>query len=308
MDEAKLKTLIVEYLKGLMSGTPTAKYKEEFRTFAQNQEEANKAMEQYLKSPEGRMAAKDIIQTKQSDRFVKRNLPLFNTLVQGADIATSIAQIRQSNQALKGLKQPTLPVNPAIDPALNNEIYKAQLGSFDQSRAVGAAQQENRDQYQRDLGIAGQVSGGDSATYAAQANAAGLRRTRNGAQLPVIQDSIRAREQSRLDSLIGRKMDYNQNSFNNNLALGRVNLDQYNQNLNSASSLGQTGRTNLRNVFQTLPQNALSLVGRQMGNTDPYSDYEDQVTNSLANLHSMVGKFKGNPIQKPKPFSPYINY
>ncbi len=106
------KDLILEYIKSVVAGKPTSKYEEEFKTAGKSKQEMDDAITAYMKTPEGRSAARDIAQAKISDRFVKRNLPLFNALVQGADIATSISQIHKSNAALKNLRQPGMPQSP----------------------------------------------------------------------------------------------------------------------------------------------------------------------------------------------------
>lgn len=289
------RSQLTEALKGAVSGQKV----DGKSLTADEQAVLLKSADALKGTPEMQSLFKEIAQDKNADRFSKRYKPFFNLLLSGADVATSLQQIRASKQALKNLVRPTLPGTPGLDPVLNNEIYKAQQGNFDAARAIAPAQQELRDQYSRDLGTARQVSNGNAATYGSLAQQASLSRARAGAALPAVSDQIRRQQQARLDNLIGMRQGAVQQQFGNNMQKSGILLDQYNRDAQAAGQLGATGRLNLRNSLQGLGDNVIGVAGRMMpvsspygnaqgvyqptvSNSEPFADYRAEVDQSLA--------------------------
>ncbi len=283
------------------------------------------ALDSFKNSKEGKESINSILRDKAGDRFVKNYKPFFNTLLQGADIATSLSQIKNANQAVKALIQPTIPQAPGVDPALNNEINKAQRGTFDTARALAPVRQANQDAYNQQDFTARAVSGGQSGQYGAIKQASYNDLLRANGQLPAIADSIKAREQGNLNHLLATRGQQVQQNFANNLQGTQLAMDQYNRNAQTAAALGAQGRSNLRNVFQTLPDNLLKTVGGYTAQTgqpqtpnvtdlgsgptmaqpstygnyqDTFDQYGDAVQRSLAqHMVRMKNRRITNPIQ-----------
>ncbi len=244
----------------------------------------NSATDALRNSPEGRAQLKDSIAERRTQRFVKRYTPFFNALLAGADIAQSLSQVRQSNNAISNLKKPSLPAIPGIDPSIDQAIRQAEIGTTDQARVLGPAKQELQDQYSKDIALAKAVGGGQASTFGALGQVASLRRARGAANLLPMADSIRAREQGRLDNLINNRSNLANQNYYNHFRDANIQLGQYNQDLQTAGQLGSVGRLNLRNSAQSL-LNAIPGVAARVGQgyNDKYSQYEQSLNNSLTN-------------------------
>lgn len=274
------------FIKELSSGEVPKDVPTEWKDKTVWQSQIAPALSAFYQGPEGKAHVAEMIRNRASDRFVKRYKPALNLVLQGADIFTSLSQINSSNKALAKLAQPTIPNAPGVDPALNNQIYNAQQGTFDQSRALAPARQAISDAYAAQDNANRQISGGQAGEYGSRTQAAYNERLRASGQLPMIADNIRAREQQRLDGLIGTRAQLAQQNYSNSLQGTQMALNQYNTNVNSAAALGAQGRANLRNVFTTLPENLTRYAGGFTGNVaqDPYgygAHLEQQVANHI---------------------------
>lgn len=261
-----------------------------------------------FQTPEGKENIAQMVRDRSGDRFVKRYKPALNLILQGADIMTSLGQINQSNKALSALQQPAIPQSPGVDPALNNQIYQAQQGTFDQSRALAPAKQAINDAYAAQENVNRQISGGQAGAYGSRMQAAYNDRMRASLALPKIADDVKAREQQRLDNLISTRGQLAQQDYSNRLAGTNMALDQYNRNMLAAAQLGSAGRANLRNVFQTLPENITRFAGQVTANpaSDPYT-YGQQVEMSLANKLANMPKVPLLPINSGMNFAPDLS-
>ena len=133
------------------------------------------------------------------------------------------------------------------------------------------------------------------------------------------------REQSNLNHLLATRGQQVQQNFSNSLQGSQMAMDQYNRNAQTAAALGAQGRSNLRNVFQTLPDNLLKTVGGLTASTsstpqptntvdlgsgpmaqpstygnfkDTFDQYGDEVQRSLArHMVRMQNRRITNPIQ-----------
>lgn len=233
------------------------------------------AMESFKNTPQAKQYAVTILRDKAADRFVRNFKPFFNTLIQGADIATSLSQIKQGNQALKGLVQPSVPTPSGAGlQTINNQIAQAQRGSFDAARAVAPARQAANDEYNTNINNAKAIAGGQAGEFGSLAQSAANQRARTLMPLPQLVDQIRAREQARMDQLAGLKGQYIQQDDRNRLYGTELANQQYQTQAQLAGDLLRQGNTNLRNVFQTLPDNLLQSAGRlsvgMMPTTNPY--------------------------------------
>jgi hypothetical protein len=247
------------------------------------------ALDYVRNSPEGQRNLKEILAQKRTDRFTKRYTPFFNAVLAGADIATSLGQIKAANRAAGQLRRPELPPIPGIDPALNNSIADAQRGTMDVARAAGPARQELQDQYYKDLAQAKQIGGGQVGTYGALGQVASMRRARGAAALLPGIDAIRAREQGRLDNLVNQRGQFAQQQFYDRFQNANARLGQYNLDSQAIGALGAAGRSNRRAGVASLLQAVPGVAARiGQGYGDRYTQYEQSLNSSLTNNGSKV--------------------
>lgn len=244
--------------------------------------ELTAALDAVRRTPEGQAQIRDAVAGRKEQRFIKRYSPFFDAILAGADVMTSLSQIKESKQALAELKRPGMPAIPGIDPALDNAIRGAERGTMDGARLVAPARQELQDQYAKDIAMAKAVGGGQASTVGAMSQVASMRRARGAANLIPMMDSVQAREQARLDSLIGQRMQQRNQNYYNRARQSQLNLDQYNQDVTAAGQLGSVARMNLRNSAQSLLNQAPRVMSRiNTGYNDKYSVYEQQLNDSL---------------------------
>ncbi len=255
--------------------------------------EIEAAMAALDSSPEGQARKRDIMSERRAQRWSTKFAPLFNAVLAGSDIATSIGQINQAKRGAANLRQPGLPPVPDIDPALNQSIRDAQVGTYDSAAATGQARQVIDDQYQKDIALAKSIGGGQASTLGALGQVASMRRGRAAGSLVPMVDSIRAREQSRLDNLIGQRGGLLDQNYRNKFYQYRAMQDVYDKDAAAVGGLGAAGRQNLRSSVQNLlgatPGVAARLYDGSYGTNfnqgygDKYSPYEQSLNASLTN-------------------------
>jgi hypothetical protein len=199
-----------------------------------------------LTDPDNKAKALELAQDAEKGRISDNITTGLNALLTGADIMTSKAQIAESNRLLGNSKRPSRPALPKADPYLDQAIGQAQLGSLDASRAIAPAQLQILDNYLSDINNAKTAATGNAGQFGALAQVASSRRNRAAQDLIPIADQVKAREQARLDNLIGQRIDQNQQNFANQASLYPIDMQQYQWDQNVAGSLGATGRENLR--------------------------------------------------------------
>lgn len=177
-----------------------------------------------------------------------------NLVLAGSDIAQSLNQIRQSNNAVSRSKRPSRPVVPGRDAALAQALRGSQENVNDAGRALGAAKAEIQDQYQNDIQNAKTASTGQAGAFGSYAQVAADRRNRAALGLGPIQDEIRRGQQARTDALIGARMGETQQMYENNAQFYPNDLQQYNNEQNAAATLGAVGRSNLNNSLYNFGQ------------------------------------------------------
>lgn len=245
-------------------------------------------------------------------------LNVFKDLV---NISASEAQIRRSNRELSRLRRPGLPAPLRDDPALNNAIEQSQRGTLDAARAVEPIRQELDNQYAADQAVARDISGGQSSVYGGLSQLSSLRKRRGlNALVPAI-DSIRAREQERLDALLQQRAAQRQNAWTQQFQNALIDTQQYNNDLAAASELGAIGRENLYGTLNNmapslatlagyshgarinvpnfrLPQIRLPRLRRYTGNKE-LDEYNDKVTNNLIGANVNYGRV--SPVESYRP-------
>lgn len=222
----------------------------------------------------------------------------FNVIKDLAGLTASMGQIRQSNRTLRGLSRPGMPTPPSEDPQLQQAIYQASQGTMNAANQVQPVIEGLNQQYAQDLGLARDISGGQSSTYGALGQLASLRRTRGLNEAAPIIDNIRAREQARLDDLLARRQGFRQQDFQNRLGLSEMALNQYNKEASAAGLQGQIGRENLFSTYGNLADD-LSVLGANYyynksftGNQD-IDNYSSRIDSNLANLNKPYSRLPG---------------
>lgn len=233
-------------------------------------------------TPQGRAHVEQMIRDNNSERALRRYKPFFDSIMAGADVATAISQIRQSNKASRDLVPPVAPNPNVLDPQLNNQIAQAQQGSLNALRATEPFRQQIEAGRASDISTARSVSGGQSGAFGSLATAASLRANRAAASIPAMADDIRMRQQQRADNLIGMRQGVLQNEFNNRMQIYNTELEQYNENALAAGQLGQAGRTNLRTALGQLPNVLTRAAGSVMPVSNPYDTQSAQSQQPLS--------------------------
>lgn len=261
LDDAK--AAVKEFVNSIADGSSTSKYTPE-------QFEALLARFDVLKnSPGMQEALKDMVSTRNADRFTRRYKPFFNLILQGADIGSAISQINTASSAAARLVRPVIPKPSGIDPTLNAEIGRAQGDVFDAARALAPAQQEIAAAYNQSDVADRAISGGQSGVYGARRQKAAVERMRAGLALPAMADEVKRREQQRLAQLLGMRQNAALQNDQLRLMGTRMATDQYNSDVTAIGALGAQGQTNLRNTLTTLPDNLLQTAGRFTNSNRP---------------------------------------
>jgi hypothetical protein len=253
VDETKLEQLRKKEFKDLSS--------EEIQQMI---DESGKLL---LTDPDNKAKALELAQDAEKGR-VSDNIAIgLNAILAGSDISASRAQIAESNRLLGNSKKPSRPGAPKADPYLDQAINQAQVGTMDASRALAPAQLQILDNYLSDINNAKVASTGNAGQFGSLAQAASSRRNRAAQELVPIGDQVKAREQSRLDNLIGTRIDQNQQSFANQASLYPTDMQQYMMEQQIAGSLGATGRENLRtsvgNLANLIPSTFSKLAANR---------------------------------------------
>ena len=273
---------LIDKMRAAVAGKVPEADKPEYKSAEEYMADLTTVLDSVRNTPEGQAQIRDAIAGRKEQRFIKRYSPFFDAILAGADVASSLSQIRQSKDALASLKRPGMPAIPGADPALDFAIRQAQVGKMDAARAIGPARQVIDDQYAKDIAMAKAIGGGQAGTLGALGQAASLRRARSAAGLAPMIDSIQAREEGRLDNLTRTRMQQAQQNYYNRFGQARMNLDQYNQDVAAAGQLGAVGRTNLRNAAQSLLNQVPRVASRlSRGYQDKYDAYENVINRNL---------------------------
>lgn len=230
----------------------------------------------------------------------------FNTLVSLSQLGVSANQISKSNKELGALTRPGTPSVPTEDAALSNAIYEAGRGTFDPSRASAIASRQIRNNRLSDEATAKAVGGGQAGIYGALNQAASLRANRGYSELVPMIDSIRAREQARLDNLLAMRQQQRQNDFQNRMSI----YDQANQNymndVNAASQLGQAGRENLFTALGGLSDNLAVVGGYGAGTKFKMPNFKRRIaaTTGIKELDDYNARANGFLAAQMNPYSP----
>lgn len=291
LTEAEKDYFINQSMKGLVKGQPPKGENLSIDAFTKLFD----VYKDFQNSPQSRQMFRTIASERNADRLTRRMKPFFNSLLQGADIVTSLSQIRSADRATRALVKPNFAPQIINDPVLAGEIAKAQAGTFDQARALAPAQQAIREARTSGRATARAASGGQAGTFASMEQQNNINQMRAGVQLPMVADQVRRGQQAHLATLLGLSGQQAAQNSVNALRSQQMAVEQYGNDAKAAALLGATGRTNLRGTFSTLPDNLLGAAGRLLpvqslggtgaptiGQESPYSSYFNQLKNNFA--------------------------
>lgn len=256
-------------------------------------DELNSAVAALDATPEGAARKRDIMSQRKAERLSAKYQPFFQAIMAGGDIAASLGQIKQARRAAANLRPPAMPAVPGLDPALNQSIRDAQVGTFDAARIAGPARQELQDTYNKELALAKAIGGGQSATLGALGQVAAMRKNRGAASLIPLLDQARAREEGRLDNLVGRRGDLIDRNYRNQFYQFMSARDMYDKDAAAIGALGSAGRQNLRTGVQSLLGAVPGVAARipMNGYGDKFSEYEASLNNSLTNQSQLPSPY-----------------
>jgi hypothetical protein len=225
--------------------------------------------------------AKDAEQGKVSEKIATG----LNIALAGTDIITSIGQIRGAKDAAKRSRRPSRPAPLTASPELQNAIVQAQQGNFDAVRALAPAQLAILDNYLSDINQARTASTGQAGNFGALAQVASGRRNRASAQLAPIADTITARNQSRLDNLLGLKLQENQAIQQSGAQFYPTDIQQYQFDQVAAQNDRVAGQQNLRSSLTGLGSQLPQLLS-ELAVKKKYDD----IYNTMSQYGTEVGE------------------
>lgn len=212
-----------------------------------------------------------------------------NLALAGTDIITSAQQIKQGNSRQRRARRPATPAPLTADPQLQQAISDAQNGNYDAIRALAPAQRQILDNYLSDLNNAKTASTGQAGNYGALAQVASSRRNRSAQELAPIGDAITARNQGRLDNLLGMKQNENQAIQQSQAQPYPYELQQYQYDLDSANNQRIAGMSNLRSsvgqLASVLPETLAKYSTRKR-----YNDIYNTMSQYGEDVADMAGK------------------
>jgi len=224
-------------------------------------DEVNNAMQQMtlaqITKPEYKQKLMDFANTKEAGRMAGTVRNALNTALSAVDIGMSAAQISGANRALRRSQRPNRPAPLTKDPTLQAELESARQGTLDTARALAPAQQELLDTYRAELNQATTASTGQAGVRGALGQAAAGRRARGAQQLVPMADTIRAREQARVNDLLRMNQAENAAIQQSQAQFYPTDMLTYMREQEFAGNALAQGRQNLRagigNVVQSAP-------------------------------------------------------
>lgn len=200
---------------------------------------------------------------------------------QTSDIKNSNEQIRVAKEGIAKLRKPQAPPVDGVDPALNQEIYNAQMGTTDQSQLAASARAGYDDVYNRDMAQARASSTGQAGAYGAMGQLASGRRNRAETRLAPEMNTIRRGEQERLRMLLGQREGQNARRASQRQGLYNTQLNQYNTEAGALGDLMSTGMSNKRNAWRAMGR-SVSQLPTSLGSM---FDFQGQLPRTLPRVN-----------------------
>lgn len=223
----------------------------------------NKNWADYLTSEEGAKRVQDMKDAKFAAEVtgaLQQGVGFIGAL---ADLKFSKKQIEAAEKGLSKLRRPALPNVSGIDNALEQEIYRAQMGTMDSHRALDPAKAQLREQQVADQQVAQSVSGGQAGIYGGLAQASATRRNRGARELVPMADTVRAREQGNLNNLLQLRQYQDRARFDQQSNNAGILENRFNMDTNIYGNLLATGIENRRDSWRNMG-NSLAGIGGQL--------------------------------------------
>ena len=222
-------------------------------------EQINNALPEFATTKAGQKHLASMAQNKKLGQISVLAGQVASIAGQASDIKNSKEQIRVAKEGIAKLRKPQAPVIDGTDPALDQEIYDAQMGTTDQSQLAASARAGYDDVYNRDLNQARIASTGQAGAYGAMGQLASGRRNRAETRLAPEMNTIRRGEQERLRMLLNQREGQNARRSRQRQGLYNTELAQYNTEANALGSLMSTGLSNKRNAWRAMGRSVSSL-------------------------------------------------
>lgn len=227
----------------------------------------------------------------------------FGALNDMTEALVGTGQIRASRKTLDALSRPQLPEIPKRDEKLSKAISDAQAGTFDTARQLQPMRETIERGYGADLQTARSVAGGQAGAYGALGQTAAIRRNQALSGMAPMIDSIRAREQARLDNLLGMRQDENQRNFGNRMYQYNQSNSNYDVDRAYAEDRLAAGQSNLFGGLRNFGNNLAVLGSKYYDKPAPqFSDIfrkRQKIASSLPETQAMDETLSNDPYLAP---------
>ncbi len=222
--------------------------------------QAHEATKLFLQDPSYKQHIIDLNEEAAKGRLTEQITTGLNIALAGSDVVSAIGQTQQAKGAARRSLKPQRPAPLTESPELKYAIEQAQQGNMDAVRALAPAQLAILDNYLSDLNQAKTASTGQAGTYGALGQLASNRRNRANVELAPMYDSVVARNQGRLDNLLGMKLAENQAIQQSQAAFYPTDINQYQYDQTAANNNMVAGQQNLRGSLTELGKFLPKLV------------------------------------------------
>lgn len=227
----------------------------------------------------------------------------FGALSDLTEVLVGSGQIRASKKTLQALSRPQLPDVPQRDERLSKVISDAQAGTFDTARQLQPLRDTIERGYGADLQTARSIAGGQAGALGALGQTASIRRNQAITGMAPIIDSIRSREQARLDNLLGMRQDETQRNFANRMYQYGQRNDNYNIDRAYAEDRLAAGQANLFGGLRNFGNNLAVLGSKYYDKPAPkFSDIfrkRQRIKSSLPETQAMEDILDNDPYLAP---------
>lgn len=227
-------------------------------------------------------------------------------------------QKREAKKALEALREPTIPSEAKVDPALGRLASRAEARAISPERygALSGYKQQIGQAYRGGIEQARVSSGGQSGAFGSSAQSLYNQRLQQAGQLPAITSQMSQQYDTLAGNLAGKNAQMQSYNYMNNLNRSQMQLGQYNTEAQAAAGLYGAGATNfykslnygLDAMQQPLAQ---SIYGaRKKTGIDPFDNQMEAVTNSMNTFFSEIpwaDPYEAAPLSQlnPLPVSQY---
>lgn len=197
------------------------------------------------------------ITSRNKQEFAQKIQSAYGASMAAVDLAqliNSFDQIKTAQQAARQTPMPGLPTPPPQNTQLSEQIYSAQRAVGDIGYAINPATQQLNQAYAQSLGQAQAATGGQASNFQALANLANQQRMQAALQLVPMAQQARMENQQLSNQLLGQRLQEQQRSFENQMAVYPYAYDAFNRKQEAIGALGSQGRSYALDAISRLPE------------------------------------------------------